>query len=101
MGGSLSVVFKRFASVEPRIFPPDMAAIWIIATKEDRPLSADFVEKGGGFSSRTALLKSTALPKDQTSGRFCLRHRDELGELPEVLGCSCEVELISGTIRSS
>ena len=28
-------------------------------------------------------------------------HRDQFGELAEVLGCGCEVELVAGPVRSS
>lgn len=34
------------------------------------------------------------------SRRFRRRHRDQLGEFPEVLGGGCQVELVSGAIRS-
>ena len=36
---------------------------------------------------------------DLFSGRYRLRHRNELGEFPEVLSGSCEVELIARTVR--
>ena len=49
----------------------------------DAPLAAD------GFS--------LALP----SGVLQLRHWDELGELPEVLGGGGEVELVPGTTRAA
>ena len=28
-------------------------------------------------------------------------HRDQFGELAEILGCGCEVELVAGPVRSS
>lgn len=33
--------------------------------------------------------------------RLRCRHRDELGELPEVLGGCCEMELVAGAVRSA
>jgi hypothetical protein len=34
-------------------------------------------------------------------GWLDVRHRYQFRQLPEVLGCGCEEELIAGTIRSS
>lgn len=38
---------------------------------------------------------------DLFSGRYWLRHRDELGEFSEVLSGSCEVELVTRTVWTS
>ena len=66
----------------------------------ERPLLADFVEEVAtwffcGLSRLVSLIGLAA------SDRHRLRHRDELGQLSEVLGGGCEVELIAGAIRSS
>ena len=60
------------------------------------PSLTDFVEKLAGL--RRVMVREYAAPP---SGQFRLRHRDELGELPEVLDGGCEVELVAGPVRSS
>jgi len=76
-----------------KLFPSPRAAI---------PLSADCVEKldvgriSGRSESRAGVVASAARWSDRGDW---LRDRDELGELPEVLGGRGEQEFISGAAR--
>ena len=77
---------------------------WQISTlssqEADGQLSADAVEIVGCWQKRTVELE---LEERGHSPSSCggLRDRVEFGELSEVLGCCCEVELVAGAVRTA
>ncbi len=68
-------------------------------TAEWRSL-ADAVEKVGCWQKRTFALRLGERER-RLSSCGGLRDRVELGELSEVLGCCCEVELVAGAVRTA
>ncbi len=64
------------------------------------PPSADFVEEVGVTAAYSEA--NDDQPGHSAASRYLrCRHRNELCELPEVLGSGCEVELVTRTIRAS
>ena len=59
------------------------------------PVLVDSVEEVGSRSSAKNWRQA-----DRLSGRRWLRHWDQLGEFPKVLGSCCEKELVMGAIWS-
>ena len=71
------------------------------AARANGPLLADFVEEVGVRLRRMGSERLMSAGRSAASRWLWRRHRDELGELPEVLGGGCEVELVTGAIRAS
>ena len=65
-----------------------------------RLLLADAVEKVGCWQKRTLALRLNERGQRPSSYRG-LRERVEFGELSEVLGCCCEVELVSCAVGTA